>query len=513
MLLVLVAVSVGLMLTATWLDGRRESVPVARRIAAATIARHAAASGLDLAMSTLDAEPDWRAAITNGRFDQPFPLDAAMVRCEVRDADDEESIDDQTIRVLLRCTATVDGLEASSERTLEFEPAEPVIDLGFGETAIIAERSIKVLDQSAILPWTGPGLHDVGPILIGTLGGDPVDVHFGPEAIAPGTEILVFDTDSGSEQLPGQRPIREELPPITAPEVPTGPPIPRRADQAIESTLCQSQGRTRSRMVSSFDRRFVIREDRVVRSLEDLELTDPETRIVIERGTLVLDAERDLHLRDTHIQIEPEGSLILRAGRRIRIQSTSIEGTTADGREIDDGGMLSIESASIADRVLITSDEDMVFELAGDSLLIGTILAPDSTVRITGNAVLHGRIVASRVELRDHAIVYARPDDGRIIGLTAPEGPHRTPDGDLMESVCDPDRADPEVMSVIAEEIGVAVCATGNIVAPSTAAAELHEDENADAIRENRKGRRGRGWGHHRDDDRHRNRDQGRGRR
>ena len=513
MLLVLVAISVGLMLTATWLDGRRESVPVAQRIAAATIARHAAASGLDLASSTLDAEPDWRTAIAQGRLDQSFPIDTAMARWEVRDADDDGPVDDQTIRVLLRCVATVDGLEAASEQTLEFEPAEPVIDLGFGETAIIAERSIRVLDRSAILPWTGPGLQDVGPVVIGTLGGDPVDVQFGPEAIAPGTEVLVFETDSDGVQAPGQRLIREELPPMAAPDVPTGPAMPRNSMPSMQAAFCADSGPSRRRAGAESDGRIVVREDQVIRSLGDLSITDSDDRIVVEDGTLVLDATRDLHLRDTHITVGPRGSLILRAGRRLRIQNTSIEGTTPDERESDRGGMLSIESASVADRVLITSDQDMVFELGSDSLVVGTILAPESTVRLSGDAVLHGRIVASRVELRDQAIVYARPDDGRIIGLTAPEGPHRTPEGLLIEAVCVPERTDPETLTAIAEEMGVTVCAAGQVIAPSPAASERHEEKNSESIRKHRYERQ---WKRDRSDrsrNRDRNRDRKRGRR
>lgn len=513
MLLVLVAVSVGLMLTATWLDGRRESVPVAQRIAAATIARHAAASGLDLASSTLDAEPDWRTAIAQGRFDQTFPIDTAMARWEVRDADDDGPIDDQTIRVLLRCVATVDGLAAVSEQTLEFEPAEPVIDLGFGETAIIAERSIRVLDQSAILPWTGPGLHDIGPIVIGTLEGDPADVQFGPEAIAPGTEVLVLEANADSVQAPGQRLIREELPPMSAPDIPTGPAMPQDSIPSMEAAFCVDSGPSRRRAGGESDGRIVVRTDQVIRSLGDLSITDSDNRIVVEDGTLVLDAKRDLHLRDTHITVGPRGSLILRAGRRLRIQNTSIEGTSSDERDCDSGGMLSIESASVADRVLITSDDDVIFEIDTHSLVVGTILAPQSTVRISDDAVLHGRIVASRVELRDRAIVYARPDDGRIIGLTAPEGPHRTPEGLLIEAVCVPERTDPETLTAIAEEMGMTVCAAGQVVAPSPTASERREEENAESIRKHRNERR---WGRDRSNrsrNQDRNRDRRRGRR
>ena len=79
LVLVLVALAIGLLLTATWLDGRRESVPVAERVSDATSARHAAASGLDLAIATLDAEDDWRAAVEAGRLDGSFEFEDATL--------------------------------------------------------------------------------------------------------------------------------------------------------------------------------------------------------------------------------------------------------------------------------------------------------------------------------------------------------------------------------------------------------------------------------------------------
>ena len=100
LLLVLVAIAIGLMLTATWLDGRRESVPVARRIAAVSVAQHAAAGGMELAVATLDAEEDWRSAIAEGRFDAPVSLDEATLRFQVQDADDSGPVDRDTVRVL-----------------------------------------------------------------------------------------------------------------------------------------------------------------------------------------------------------------------------------------------------------------------------------------------------------------------------------------------------------------------------------------------------------------------------
>ena len=57
LVLVLVALAIGLLLTATWLDGRRESVPVAERVSDATSARHAAAINTRAVAPVLDGAP------------------------------------------------------------------------------------------------------------------------------------------------------------------------------------------------------------------------------------------------------------------------------------------------------------------------------------------------------------------------------------------------------------------------------------------------------------------------
>lgn len=473
LLLVLVAIAIGLMLTATWLDGRRESIPVARRIAAVSIAQHAAVGGMELAVATLDAEEDWRSAIDEGRFDEPVALDEATLHFQVVDADDAEPVDRDTVRVRVSCTATVEEMTSTSERIVVFEPEDAVVDLGFGETAIVAERSIRILDRAALLPWTAREQTDVGPLVIGTLDGVPGAVELGPEAVAPGTEVLLVDSDfdAAAAPLPGRRVLPEPLPSLASPEVPQAAPLPGSHARLIESAIAgESEPATRSRSFVP-DRVLVVNEDRVVRSDDDI-VTDPGTRILVERGTLVLDADRNVHLREAEIEVAPEGRLVLRAGRQLRLEDTSILGGDADRRSLAPGEALPTEAMSLADRVTLTGSDGMTLELAGDCDVVATVMAPGTTVRVLEDSVLHGRIVAERVELRDRAIVFARPDDGRVIGLTASAGPHRNEDGRLLDSVCEPNRTEPEALASIAEELGVAVCATGEVATPSPSAEE-----------------------------------------
>lgn len=491
LLLVLVAIAIGLMLTATWLDGRRESVPVARRIAAVSVAQHAAAGGMELAVATLDAEEDWRSAIAEGRFDAPVSLDEATLRFQVQDADDSGPVDRDTVRVRVSCTATVDEMTSTSENVMVFEPEDAVVDLGFGETAIVAERSIRILDRAALLPWAPREQQDVGPLVIGTLDGVPGAVELGPEAVAPGTEVLLVDPDpdAATGAMPGRRVLPEALPILASPKVPEAAPLPGSHPRTIESAIAGgSNPLARSRSIAPGGL-LVVNEDRVVRSNDDI-VTDPGTRILVERGTLVLDAVRNLHLRDADIEISAEGSLVLRAGRQLRLEDTAIRDADAERPDLAPGEALPAEAMGLADRVTMTGSDGMTLELAGECDVVATVIAPGTTVRVLEESVLHGRIVAERVELRDEAIVFARPDDGRVIGLTASSGPHRCEEGLLVDSVREPDRTEPEALASIAEELGVAVCATGDVATPSPEAEESRSGRIRDSIERRRWERR-----------------------
>ncbi|MEE2971931.1 MAG: hypothetical protein VX672_02300, partial [Planctomycetota bacterium] len=322
---------------------------------------------------------------------------------------------------------------------------------------------------------------DIGPLVIGTLDWVPGSVELGPQAVAPGPQVHRVESGAGAttDPLPGRRVLPEPLPSLASPEVPAGRPLPGSHPRLIESAIAgESASFPRSRRFIP-DRVLVVNEDRVVRSDDDL-VTDPGTRILVERGTLVLDADRNLHLRAAAIEVSPEGRLVLRAGRQLRLEDTSIQDTVADRRAPAPGEALPAEAMGLADRVTLTGSDGMTLELAGDCDVVATVMAPGTTVRVLEDSVLHGRIVAERVELRDRAIVFARPDDGRVIGLTASSGPHRSEDGRLLDSVCEPDRTEPEALASIAEELGVAVCATGEVATPSPSA----EDSKSQTVRE-----------------------------
>ena len=322
LVLVLVALAIGLLLTATWLDGRRESVPVAERVSDATSARHAAASGLDLAIATLDAEDDWRSAVEAGRLDGPFEFEDATLGFELSNADDGGEIDSETLRIKIRSRAMISGIAATCEGFMEFEPETPIVDLGFGETSIVVERQIRILDRAAVLPWRDLDDSDLSPVVLGTLDGDPSGVEIGPEALLPSAEmILVRDRRRRSNAPPRAqaRELPDPLPPIAAPIIPepnaerTGGRQVVRIDTAPARDLFHRSARVPQGASLEF------RGDRTIKVLRDLDI-EAGARISIDGGTLHLDVERDIDIRHAEILVGPTGRLVIRAGRRLRIE-------------------------------------------------------------------------------------------------------------------------------------------------------------------------------------------------
>ena len=99
---------------------------------------------------------------------------------------------------------------------------------------------------------------------------------------------------------------------------------------------------------------MAFRGDRTIKVLRDLDI-EAGARISIDGGTLHLDVERDIDIRDAEILVGPTGRLVIRAGRRLRIDDAFV-GDPA-GREDSgiDAGMLPPESAAVAGRVVLTA--------------------------------------------------------------------------------------------------------------------------------------------------------------
>ena len=191
--------------------------------------------------------------------------------------------------------------------------------------------------------------------------------------------------------------------------------------------------------------------------------------IIIEQGTLALQSDGNLRIREATILVRPGGRLELRGGERVKLDDATIGQTTESHLSMETTGMLPLEADPEA--VLIVAENDGVVEIMGNALLAATIVSPEASVTVEDESILHGRIVAASATLRDQAVLFARPDDGRVIGLTSSVGPHRDDGGRLTPQLADLDRTDESSLLYLAESLEVPVRADGRTVRPPHAAA------------------------------------------
>ena len=107
----------------------------------------------------------------------------------------------------------------------------------------------------------------------------------------------------------------------------------------------------------------------------------------------------------------------------------------------------------------LTGGPGSTIVMDGDAMVTAVVIAPEADIRIDDDVLLHGRVVADGIEIGGRAVVYAAPDDGSVIGLTNPHGPHREEDGDLLDVLQVEERTTDAAIEAIADAIGTPVVA------------------------------------------------------
>ncbi len=468
LILVLIALAIGLLMVATFLDGRQESVPVAERISAASMARRTAESGLDLAVTSLVRSENWREDLAAGRFEGSFEIADGTCRVRIIDADTQQTPDDATLRLLVACTAHIGEISMIAEQAVDVTPANQSLDLAFGETALIATQRVRIRDDAALLSWVPRAISPEfsAPLVVGTLDGDAGDFELGDRAVTAGLEVVVVDSrrfgpDGGR---PGERLLPEPLPRLDAPRVP--PVRNGRVENIRQIEMAPLTDLDAASLRIGSNTRITIDQDRILHSRGDFRI-ESGSRIDVTRGTLVIDADGYMEIHHASIIAAPGAQVIVRGGKGLRITSSTIGPEGAVPEALSTDGMLSTKTETTA--ILMTADLRGKITVDGDSMVTGVLIAPDAEVRIMGDALIHGRIIGDRIDLADRCIVFAMPDDGRVVGLTSPFGPHRCEDGRLVPEVCQTDRLRPGMVREIANDLGVQTVALDEAKSPRNA--------------------------------------------
>ena len=320
---------------------------------------------------------------------------------------------------------------------------------------MLAESAIRVEDDAALLAWAGSDGGPSAPLVVGTLGGDPHDFEVTDTAITSGCEVVMVDARcyEMGEETAGIRLIPDPLPPISAPAIPVA--REGRTETAVVLDAAPVTDIDDPSIRIRAGTRILIEGDRILHSRGDFRI-ESGAEIEVARGTLVIDGDALVSIHDAEITVAPAGRLLIRGGRELRIDDGGIGPRDATDREaLTPAGMLPVDVDPKP--VNLTGGPGSTIVIEGDAMVTAVVIAPDSDVRVEDDVLLHGRIVADAIEIGGRAVVYAAPDDGRVVGLTSPLGPHRDEDGDLLPALQVEDRTSAAAVDAIAEAIEVPV--------------------------------------------------------
>ncbi len=470
MLLVLIALALSVLLASTFLDSRQGSVPMADGLAAASRARRAANSGLELALATITRNDDWVNRHVNGVLAQDMDIHGVQVSIELTDLDTGAPPNTLTRSCRINSIANSNGVQISSQSEIPVIPQNRSLDLGFKEVALLAEDEIRMHGQAALVPWlSDQRTINSSPLVIGTINGNPTDVHIDQDAIAVDKVILEVDdrTVRTSGPTAGTRALPDTLPPIVNAPIPestadAGPLVILKGEHAGDLDAAQI------RIPAGNELR--ITGNSVLRSRGAI-LIEPGARIIIENGVVVLDAKKRIKIKNATIE-KADGAELLVVSRKQLI----IDGSTLQpcGTVIDPQGNTPPTQAVEEIRIVGDPESDSSILIKGNSHLMASISASNSEITLQDSTVLYGRIHGRKITLTDQTVVYAAPDDGAVIGLTTIKGPHRNTSGQLREVLKTTDRVEGLKMAEISQLLNINVVADSRIrEIPTPAVAEI----------------------------------------
>ena len=490
LLLVLIALAVSVLLASAFLDSRGGSVPMANGLSSASQARRAANSGLELALATIAADADWVNRHMDGVLANDIDMDGVVVNVELLDLDTNTPPTATTTNLLVHATATSDQVQISSESMVAIDPDDAPLDLEFGEIALLARDEVRLSDQASLVPWL-PGQQRQGPadpVIVGTLDGNAEHVRIEHDAIIVDGVTLKQDAraiDSG-DLVAGVRLLPESLPSLDR-SIPPQPNASQVEDMVIAGEYAGDVDAANIRIPSGNELR--ITGDSILRSRGQLDI-EPGARVVVESGTLVLDADAHLRIRNATIEQSPDTHILLVARKDMSISNSVIAPTDV---KIDPLGNTETTDAFTNVRLVDAGEGEPTITINGYTQIMATVFAPESSLTVSGSTVFYGRAMARRIDLTQESVVYAMPDDNMPIGLSATAGPHRAEDSSrLHEVVCTSDRLSPEAMNQIADTLGAPVCANGETIEPTVP--EIAEDVVVDSLSDDAYPRRWSRW-------------------
>ncbi|MEE2719293.1 MAG: hypothetical protein VX727_05880 [Planctomycetota bacterium] len=409
LLLVLVTMATATTLAIGWLASQDNAGLVGRNVVATAEARCVASSGLDLAISVMQTESDWRTLHQNGVLFDEMPLGNGTIDLVLTDPTTNEPPVADSMEVHVIATATVGSISQSVAAYVSLlQDSEDVgVDTDVSAFALFSLSTIELNDRATVSRWGDAPASVLGRRLaMGTASGRSRSVSIDDDAAA--IDATVYHSVSQSPALL----VNSTGFDVEAIELPWTLSLDGQEEALPPAATSRSAAARRSMGRSS--------------SADSVRIGSGETLHVRESEPLRIAG--DLHLT-RNARIVVHGSARIEVGGRLLMDGASIElRPNATLHMVIERGAI-IDDASIGggkrwispDRIMLsggTGDTSHPWLIRGTSSITGCIQGRTVDLVLEDEAVVKGRIAANRISLNDSTCVLY--DHGLDEGLSLP---------------------------------------------------------------------------------------------
>lgn len=410
LLLVLIAMATATTLTIGWLASQDNASLIGRNVVATSEARSVASSGLDLAISVMQTETDWRTKHQNGVLFQDLAIGDGTIHLSLLDPTTNLPPTSESVEIHVVSTATVGAISQSVAAYVSLLGGDEDEDLqqnvsGF---ALFSLSTIEINDNATVARWSAAPASALGRRLaMGTASSAARSVHIGGNAATidttlyhsqgPSPALMVNSTefDVNTVELPWSL----SLDGVQTPLESSTAFMPSPGNMAAQDEVPAGSLRL---------------------GPHDVLHVSPSSPLLVE-GDLLLDPGARIMIEgDARLQVG--GTLVMDGASIELLPHATLHAVIAAGAVISDSRIGSKGGWMDPDRITLSHGADdtlaHTWRISGDSSLTGCIDGRAIDVVLEDDAVVQGRIAANRITLNDSSCLLY--DHGLSEGIGQP---------------------------------------------------------------------------------------------
>lgn len=474
MLLVLISLMTASVLSVAYVASRDNSALIGENITSSAAARWGADAGLDIGLSVLQTQADWRSASSSGMLVDDHAIGGSNVDIGIVDLETGAPPTSATEYVRITSTALSNGVEQSSSAIAYVpSPLYRSADLDLSEFSIFATNQITLSNEAVVARWPMTPLSTLGtPVPVATQSlaagsislGNVSAIVDGQVYAAPGASGALVTSASGNapEVISLGDAIPMPAPPRTAVTDPADLSV---VEKLLHLTLNVVGGlgliNTDTRVADANLNSNAVRTIRgpiTFTSNDDLELQN--AKILIE-GAVKMVIFDDLILQNASIELRPGARLLLYVGDALSMQDSYIGDQRANSLRDNTGraSPMNLDRLKIFRVPQYTSGAN--WTMSANSVMKANVYARGARFEIKDQSALYGRVAAKEVRMSEHAALFYDPSLNRSAGYTSPDSELYDSNGLLKPSV-------KTLTSLSTSDLQALANATGIVVKPAT---------------------------------------------